>query len=401
MEAGPASRLTARKRRAVALIAISVLALAVAGLTWIVPTLHVRDAANSKTTGANPVSTTPSPPPVFPTMYDFATPSAGWAVVALSAGTKVFKTVDAGKHWRLSSRLAGSVGANIQFLDTTHGFVVTYSPSWLYRTTDGGAHWTQLAMPEGSTYGITFTDRRRGSSRVPPLVPGGRPDVYTTDDGGDTWQHRDLPPDSYDPVFRIAEAWAGANASPPGRLHVFASFDRGLSWSPVDVPRPPASQSVPAGESFFSAQVRLLPGAGVAVLVTVVPVCPRASAKCNSMQADNAQFVSFDRGRTWTEIPLPPAGANAFLDVAYQDAFHWWMLGSGSLFKSSDAGQTWQLVASTLPAPPEGRLVLRVFDAQHAWVQASLYVDRNVQTSAAAITNDGGLSWTKVPPPML
>ena len=139
MEPGStASRLTARKRRAVALIAISVFALAAAGLTWIGPTLHLGDAANSKTTGANPVSTTPSPPPIVPTTYQFASLSVGWAVVTRPLETKVFKTVDGGKHWRLASQLAGSYGATIHFLDTTYGFLVTGNPGRVYRTTDGG-----------------------------------------------------------------------------------------------------------------------------------------------------------------------------------------------------------------------------------------------------------------------
>jgi photosystem II stability/assembly factor-like uncharacterized protein len=397
MEPGPASRLTARKRRAVALIAISVFALAVAGLTWIGPTLHPGEAAKLKTITADPVSTTPSPQALLPTMYDFANMSAGWAVIARPTGTTVFKTVDGGKRWIVASRLAGSVDATIQFVDTTHGFVVTANPNRLYRTTDGGAHWTLAVMPGETLSRITFTDARYGSAWVPPVFPNYW-GLYTTEDGGDTWhQLRDVPQDSFDPVFRGPEAWLSAHASPPGRLHVYTSVDRGLGWSIVDVPRPPAFQPVSAGPQFFTAQVNLLPGGGVAVLLSVGTECQK-STPC--VRPDEILFSSFDRGGSWTGVPPPPS-AFTFRDIAYQDSVHWWALGQGSLFKSSDAGHTWQLVSST--APP-GRPVLHVVDSQHAWAQLPTVTqtkDGAFAVSAVVATGDGGLSWTRVQPPKI
>jgi len=137
MEPGStASRLTPRQRRAVGLIAISVFALATAGLSWIAPGLHLGEPSTSKT-ATSQVAPVATPPATYPTMYDFATLSVGWAVVARPLETTVFKTVDGGKHWRLQSRLGGSYSATIQFVDTTHGFVVTGNPNRLYRTTDG------------------------------------------------------------------------------------------------------------------------------------------------------------------------------------------------------------------------------------------------------------------------
>jgi len=400
MEPGPASRLTARKRRAVALIAISVLALAVAGLTWIVPGLHLGGTANSKTTASNPVSTTSPPPPFYRTLYDFATPTVGWALVSRPMDTAVFKTVDGGKHWRLSSRLEGNVGATIQFLDTTHGFVVTGAPNRLYRTTDGGAHWAVLMMPEDRAYGIRFSDRRRGSSLVPPTALHPATALYTTDDGGETWRMLPaLPQDAYGPVFRNAEAWLSVSAPPSDSLHVYRSFDGGLAWSSVEVPRPPASNRLPDGPTFANAEVKLLPGAGVAVLASVGPSCGKP-VPCAT--PDQGKFVSFDHGGTWTAVPNPPPAFN-YRDIAYQDSVHWWALGSGSLFKSSDGGYTWQFISS-VPEPPQGRPELHVFDALHAWAQSSIFITTAggaFQVFAVVATSDGGLSWTRVPPPQI
>jgi photosystem II stability/assembly factor-like uncharacterized protein len=98
--------------------------------------------------------------------------------------------------------------------------------------------------------------------------------------------------------------------------------------------------------------------------------------------------VSFDRGLTWTEVLLPP-GAFFYFDIAYQDAVHWWAIGKGSLWKSSDAGQTWQETLPDVPLPAPYQL--HVFDSKHAWAR--------VYPSLAMVTNDGGLSWTRVIPP--
>jgi photosystem II stability/assembly factor-like uncharacterized protein len=397
MEPDAAIRLTARKRRAVGLIAVSVLAIAAAGWTWIVPTLHLGDAAKPKTIAAGSAPS-PAPAPVLPTTYDFATASIGWAVVARPAETKVFKTADGGKHWRPVSPLAGSYGATIQFLDDTHGFAVTSGPNRVYRTTDGGAHWTQTVVPEGEPYSATFTDRRRGS--LLSLVARGHPVLYTTEDAGDTWRVLPDPPqDSYGPVFRNAEAWLSTTGPSPDALHVYTSEDRGLTWSPVAVPRPSVSRSSSAGPTFFNAEVRLLPGAGVAVIVSVGPGCGKP-APCPA--ADQGKFVSFDHGRTWSAVPTPPSAFN-FRDIVYQDSVHWWALGSDSLFKSSDGGQTWQFTSSVAQRP-QGGSNLRVFDAKHAYTQYSTTIQDRRETfrmSSVFTTSDGGLTWTRVSPPQL
>jgi photosystem II stability/assembly factor-like uncharacterized protein len=356
-------------------------------MTWIVPTLHLGEPKAP----AGQVRPVPLPPRIVPSAYEFATMSVGWAVVARPTETIVFKTTDGGKNWRQSGRLAAGFGATMQFLDTTHGFLLTGNPQHLYRTTDGGAHWTELAIPDERTSGISFTDRRRGSSL------NGLRIAYTTDDGGDTWRRLpDSPEDSYGPVFRNSEAWLSTRASASSALHVYWSYDRGLTWAPVDVPRPPAREST--GPILSNAQVTLLPGAGVAVLVSVGPSCGKP-APCAA--PDEAQYVSFDRGKTWTAVP-PPRPEISYRDIVYQDAMHWWAIGSGSLFKSSNSGQTWEYISSI--QQPQEWIVLHVIDAQHAWVQISTFQTRaggSFRVSAVAVTTDGGLSWTRVLPPQV
>src|SRR6202171_3574781 len=110
MEPDGAGRLNARKRRAVGLIAFSLLALAAASLTWLVPSLG--QIGKSHTGVANPCAQLP-PRQIYPSTYEFATMSTGWAVFARPTETAVFKTVDGGKSWRPSGRRAGRYGATL------------------------------------------------------------------------------------------------------------------------------------------------------------------------------------------------------------------------------------------------------------------------------------------------
>jgi photosystem II stability/assembly factor-like uncharacterized protein len=391
----------ARKRRAVGLIAISVVAMVVASVSYVLPGLQLGGKAKPNSITANTAARTPSPAPVYPIAYDFATMSTGWAVVARPIETSVFKTVDGGKHWRLAGRLdEGTYGATIQFVDSTRGFVVTRAPDRLYRTSDGGTHWVRATMPGEGAFRVMFTDPYRGSALVPPPSPTGRQSVFTTEDGGSTWRRLpDVPQGASDPVFRASEAWISASGSPPDGFHVFASYDRGLAWSSVEIPHPAYRQPLPDGPQVFSAEVTLLPGGGVAAHVRVGVAC-RAKGLC---AVNEALFVSFDRGGNWTEVPMPPRGFT-YRDIAYQDATHWWALGGdGLVYRSSDSGQTWELISSMAPTKiGEATPALQIFDAQHAWahVSVSLFTFAGtVQTSAVLVTNDGGHTWTRVLPP--
>src|SRR5260370_34142655 len=148
MEPGStASRLTPRQRRAVGPVALSLLAIVVGSFAYLAPALHLSGTGGPNNTSAKLGATAQSPPWTFQTMYDFASPSVGWAAIAVAGETTVFKTADGGQHWRQASRVLGNVVARIQFVATTPGFMVTNVRHRLYRTSDGGDHSPGAAVP--------------------------------------------------------------------------------------------------------------------------------------------------------------------------------------------------------------------------------------------------------------
>ncbi len=371
--------MTARDRRAVALISLAVIAILVVGLAY----LH-----SSSTSKANP----PVGPSVDRTLatldfvaYDFASPSIGWALdfsegrpPSLSGLFWVFRTTDRGVHWQ--KQLTGQAifrgfgSLPIQVIDQSHVFVLVRGVTEeLYRTVDGGTHWTLLALPRTQIEEVEFSDARTGWLLTQPTSGTAEVrELYTTGDAGDTWYRLpDVPTDAYILRFRSADdVWMSGYG--PGKPHVYTSNDAGQTWRRHELPPPPGA-SWDVG-NFLPATVDLLPGIGVTASV------PSATGSVTFL------FVSFDQGITWRYLNPPPGG-----QVGYQDAYHWWAMGSKLLFKSSDAGQTWSQVSDKLP---DWQFDPQILDSKHAWAALSVLGGYGL-----AFSDDAGIHWTRVTVP--
>lgn len=147
-----------------------------------------------------------------PVSMSFANREDGWLMVAQSHGMStepgaLYRTVDGGKTWRAVAS-TGPVpvvvptlpfNGDVSFTGPQDGWLVgsetTTSPSMLYRTTDGGAHWTRVSFPvpgglpeaEATVIaGPTFSGRR-GAMAV-QFLGTGESFLYESGDGGTTWE---------------------------------------------------------------------------------------------------------------------------------------------------------------------------------------------------------------------
>jgi photosystem II stability/assembly factor-like uncharacterized protein len=112
---------------------------------------------------------------------------------------------------------------------------------------------------------------------------------------------------------------------------------------------------------------------------------------------------STDGGRSWRTDSVPDAGALDFRAVHALDARRAWLLSSGEaekgqarIYRTTDAGVHWSLVYST---PQKGVFLdaIAFWDAQHG-IAISDPVDGHF---FVVTTNDGGGTWTRVPPERL
>lgn len=390
---------TGRGRRAVALIAIALVAIVVAGAAFLRPELSGLGKNAGLNLAALP-SATPEPPLLsnrYIARYDFVTTSLGWALVSELTSTPrfwVFKTADGAGHWQV--QLTGTMpdvengSLTVQFFDRDNGLFSLADPLVIYRTTDGGNRWTRVKFPAYVSASVDFSDSQHGwifgyTGTTQRLVS----QLSYTADGGDNWSV--LPQGPSFPIggkggafsanfaFRSPiEGWLGGGGAPGSRV-VYSSIDGGVTWQPHPLP-------VPAGvfksDPFApDTSVYLIPGAGVMAATT-------------DGQGNSVGFTSFDGGSTWRRLS-PPPGETTFGDYVFQDTFHWWAMRYGTLFKSPDAGQSWTEVAQEMD---EWDYLPGIIDAKHAWAQMQVVFPSTnpPQGSALAMSSDGGVHWTPV-----
>jgi photosystem II stability/assembly factor-like uncharacterized protein len=325
-----------RGRRAVPLIAGSLAAVVFASLIY----LHPAFPSLPKPWAAPP---SPSPATIaagYSHQYDFISATTGWALlVGMSPPTRffVYRTADGAKHWNMQLTGDDNSGfGEIKFFDSKWGVIWIGSPLRLYRTSDAGTHWDPVPLPPYQVNLVTFSDPSHGWLLASEPDPGLVRHFLATTDAGSTWTELAWPKGAtwannggagHLQFRRPGEGWlAAAGASEPT---VYSTVDGGASWEPHALPRPAGADL--AIESFVS----LLPGVGVIAFYSEQGVPPNWFA-----------YTSIDGGTTWRSV-TPPGDAPPW-SVTFQDTSHWWVASQFTVWESSDAGQSWKSVYQQL-----------------------------------------------------
>lgn len=249
------------------------------------------------------------------------------------------------------------------------------------------ASWT----PQTSGVTVTF----RGVSAVDAQtawVSGSRGTVLRTTDGGATWANvspagaekldiRDV--DAID--ARTAYALSIGNGD---QSRIFKTTDAGASW---------VTQFVSADADAFFDAMAFWDGR-------------RGLAFSDSAGGVMRILITEDGGATWTRIPpstLPAALDNegAFAasgtNVAVWGTQHAW-IGTGAaatarVLRTTDGGRTWAVANTPLAAGPTSGIYSVAFrDALHGIVVGGDYSKETEAVDNAAVTSDGGRTWTLV-----
>jgi photosystem II stability/assembly factor-like uncharacterized protein len=248
---------------------------------------------------------------------------------------------------------------------------------------------------EWTTVPSGVTARLRGVSVASDRVvwaSGAEGTVVRSADGGATWQRLPIP-DSGDLDFRdidaVSESVAYVLSIGPGeRSRIYKTSNAGRSWTRQFVSDDPSA--------FFDAMAFWDANRGVAF----------------SDSADGRFHVrvTTDGGASWPRVPadrLPPAlpdeGAFAAsgTNVATFGTRHVW-IGTGAaaqarVLRSTDGGQTWDVSVTPLAAGPSSGIFSVAFrDATHGIVVGGDYTNEAGAVKNAAVTDDGGVTWTLV-----
>jgi len=295
---------------------------------------------------------------------------------------RVYKTTDRGQHWQISS-----TGISSPSLDhpaqalAIHPFmpdVVLYSRMHEYdvshyRSTDGGATWTPLQAAPGLGGGfisdIAFSNHLSGTAYATMM---GHPLIHSTN-GGLTWTA--VCTDVGDGVYSLG-------LEPIDEIPVYLGGWASGSYRSHD-----------AGQSFERATD------GIAAL-WVLDVATSASHPETVYTAVDrpGAFKSDDAGHSWQLLHLP---FNQALSVAVdpQD-FRRAYVGSGTVFRTADGGETWDTPEMPISSLMIGEIAVSplspavVFAGGQATGENNVFMDQ--RRGFVIRSEDYGASWIQL-----
>ena len=245
-----------------------------------------------------------------------------------------------------------------------------------------------LAAPIWTVQQTGVTARLRGVSAVSDRVAwasGGT--VLRTSDGGATWQTLSIPGAEkldFRDVDAVSEDVAFVLSIGSGESsRIYKTIDAGRTWTLQFTNTDP--------KAFFDAMAFWDPNRGIAF--------------SDSVEGQLVILRTTDGGKMWTRVPaagLPPALDNegAFAasgtNVAVMGRDRVWIGTSTSrVLRSTDGGLTWSVATTPLATGSSAGIFSIAFrDTDHGIVVGGDYRKENEAIDNAAITNDGGRTWT-------
>lgn len=281
----------------------------------------------------------------------------------------VMTSANGGVTWKPTA-LAALPVSSLAVLPGAVGSVYAATGSGIFRTADGGAHWTRL-RGLGAVNALAVSPLRH------PVLFAGLPasGVFRSADGGGSWTAANRG------LTAVLVTAIAADPAGGGRLYIgtegagaFSTRDAGASWSALD--RGITNPSI-----------------------TGLAVAPLAPSTLYARGGLTDIFASTDAGQTWSQRSPPGSLALPFMlcgpIVDPRDPLHVLVGGhDGAVGASSDGGSTWQahevmpgtLIAAIAFAPSEPAIVyasgLRGDAAQGMFK-----------------STDGGVTWAPAGPP--
>ncbi|MFD5073559.1 WD40/YVTN/BNR-like repeat-containing protein [Streptomyces sp. NPDC058371] len=318
--------------------------------------------------------------------------TVGLCVAALAAATTAPAAADRAErprpHWQLKDsgtdvrfRGLSAVGRDTAWVAGSKGTVL--------RTTDGGARWRNVSPPDAAD--LEFRDIEAFDARravVLAIGEGEASRVFRTDDGGATWTEsfRNTDAKAFYDCLTFFDPRHGLAMSDPvdGKFRMLSTSDGGRSWKVLPSEGMPAAQE---GEAGFAAGGQCLVAAGS----HDVWLATGGGARARVLHSD-------DRGLTWQAAESPiPAGdpARGVFAVAFRDRIHGLAVGGDyradqpsprAAAVTRDGGRTWTPSAQPPPAYRSGV----------SWLPHSRSAALAVGPTGTDLTTDGGRTWRTV-----
>lgn len=249
----------------------------------------------------------------------------------------------------------------------------------------------QAPAVEWQAQASLVTGRLRGVSAVSSEVAwasGANGTVLRTTDGGRRWQVLPVPGAGqldFRDVDAMSDSVAYALSIGAGETsRIYKTADAGAHWDLQFANKDP----------------------GIFLDAMAFSDAAHGIAFSDSVEGRFVILTTGNGGRTWERVPavrLPPAlpreGAFAAsgTNVAMRGRYAWIGTTAARVLRSSDGGATWKVATTPLATGPTAGIFSIAFrDAQHGVVVGGDYQKESQALDNAAITSDGGATWTLV-----
>lgn len=209
----------------------------------------------------------------------------------------------------------------------------------ILRSTDGGASWEQQPAPlSAGLTAVYFLDAKRG------WVVGHDESILRTVDGGRTWERVQFLPERRQPLLDVWFGDADNGLAVGAYGTVYASGDGGRTWELMPfTPAPPAGVRAAAAPGSRSDEYEEDLGIGSDPHLNAIV---RAADGTLFLGAETGRlFRSDDAGASWQELASPYEGSfYGLLPLAEGGLLAFGL--RGNLFRSDDRGTTWRTLES-------------------------------------------------------
>ena len=271
----------------------------------------------------------------------------------------VMITTDGGENGMLVREPDGNSWKNVDFANDTVGYACA-GDGYIYKTTDGGYHWTQVGDIVNYTNDLLFLDV---VSEDTVFVAGKSSTLLKTVDGGITWEKSDFSfGQDLDGGIAFCNSRVGVVASDKKGGYSWYTHDGGATWTLSQVSFPQGTlisdieASAAAGDSTF-----ILAGWHYCIFISTDGGKTYKNSGDYSTSFTNTQYYSIetldentfivggqkghivktlDGGNTWTEIDLPCGETVIFIDFVNANEGYVFAT-NGQWFKTFDGGQNW------------------------------------------------------------
>ena len=290
--------------------------------------------------------------------------------------------------------LAQSSGATVRLRGVS---AVSRSVAWasgdkgtFARTIDGGKTWRAGVVPGAEALDFRDVDAfDANTAYLLSIGDGDKSRIYKTTDGGRTWalQFRSERPQAFFDSMAFWDREHGIAVSDPvdGRFLIIATSDGGKTWTEMPGAGMPAA----------------LPGEGAfAASGTCIAVEGRSNVWFGTGGPEGARvFRSTDGGRTWavTKTPIISGKSAGVFSVAFWNAKEGVIVGGDytqereakqNAAVTTDGGQTWTLVSGAVPSG---------YRSCVAFIRGKTKLTLvAVGPSGSDYSTDGGRSWKSI-----